>query len=84
VDEKLSLEDTKSFIENVDIKDDEEIIFGWVLFPSKEIRDIANEKVPKDPRMATLVAPLVNPNRLIFDASRMVYGGFRSLVHSKQ
>lgn len=83
IGDDLSLEGTKSFIETVNVKDDEEIIFGWVVFPSKEIRDIANKKVPTDPRMETLVAPLVNPNRLIFDPSRMVYGGFRLLVHSK-
>ncbi|WP_143150542.1 DUF1428 domain-containing protein [Arenibacter nanhaiticus] len=30
----------------MDAKEEEEIIFGWVLFPSKEIRDIANKKAP--------------------------------------
>ena len=80
VGDDLSLEGTKSFIETVDAKEDEEIIFGWVIFPSKEIRDLANKKVPRDPRMTKLVAPLTDPNKLIFDASRMVYGGFKSLV----
>ncbi len=76
----MSLEGTRSFLEAAEVKDDEEIIFGWVLFPSKEVRDSANEKVPNDPRMAEIVAPLTNVDRLIFDAERMVYGGFKALV----
>lgn len=82
VGEDLKLEGTRSFIEVVDLKEDEVIVFGWVLFPSKEIRDLANKQVPNDPRMAELVAPLTDPKRLIFDAKRMVYGGFEPLVQS--
>ena len=84
VGEDLKLEGTRSFIEVVDLKEDEVIVFGWVLFPSKEIRDIANTQVPNDPRMTELVAPLTDPKRLIFNAERMVYGGFRSLVQSPE
>jgi uncharacterized protein YbaA (DUF1428 family) len=80
VGDDLHLEGTKSFIESVDAKEGEEIVFGWVVFPSKEVRDIANKKVPTDPRMTELIAPLLNPDRLIFDSSRMVYGGFQPLV----
>ena len=82
VGDDMSLEGTKSFIETVDAKEDEEIVFGWVVFPSREIRDLANEKVPTDPRMKELVEPLINPEKLIFDASRMIYGGFKPLVQS--
>ena len=82
VGDDLSLEGTKSFIETLDAKEDEEIVFGWVIFPSKETRELANKQVPADPRMTVLVTPLTNPKRLIFDASRMVYGGFQPLVQS--
>lgn len=82
VGEDLKLEGTRSFIELVDLKEDEAIVFGWVVFPSKETRDLANKQVPTDPRMAKLVTPLTDPKRLIFDASRMVYGGFQPLVQS--
>jgi len=81
VGEDLKLEGTRSFSEVVDLKEDEVIVFGWVLFPSKETRDLANKQVPNDPRMADLVAPLTDPERLIFDAEWMVYGGFRSFNH---
>ena len=35
VGEDLKLEGTRSFIEVVDLKEDEVIVFGWVVFPSK-------------------------------------------------
>ncbi|MCG8573452.1 MAG: DUF1428 domain-containing protein, partial [Flavobacteriales bacterium] len=76
VGDDLSLEGTCSFVEAVEAKEDEVIVFGWVVFPSKEVRDLANKQVPTDSRMANLVAPLVDAERMIFDASRMVYGGF--------
>ena len=82
VGDDLTLEGTRSFIKTVDANDDEAIVFGWVIFPSKEARDFANKQVPADPRMTELVAPLTHPEKLIFDASRMVYGGFRPLVQS--
>ena len=82
VGDDLTLEGTRSFIHTVDAKEDEAIVFGLVIFPSKETRDLANKQVPADPRMAELVTPLTTPERLIFDASRMVYGGFQPLVQS--
>lgn len=82
VGDELRSEGTKSFIETLDVKKDEIVIFGWVTFPSKEVRDLANNNVPNDPRMTDLVAPLINPNKLIFDSRRMVYGGFRSMIQT--
>ena len=76
----LNLEGTQSFTETVKLRDDEVVVFGWVVFPSKEVRDVANTQVPQDPRMEKLVGPLTRPEKLVFDASRMVYGGFKSLV----
>lgn len=81
VGEDLHLEGTRSFLEAAGAAADEAVVFGWVVFPSKEVRDHANEKVPIDPRMAELVGPLTDPSKLIFDASRMVYGGFQALVN---
>lgn len=76
----MHLEDTRSFIGTTEAKDDKIVIFGWVKFPSREIRDQANKEVPNDPRMAKIVAPFVNGSKVIFDASRMVYGGFDVIV----
>ena len=79
----LQVEETASFIKTMEVKENEQLIFGWVVFPSKEVRDIANKKVPEDSRMETLVAPLFNTEKPIFDARRMVYGGFKPLVKSE-
>ena len=84
VGEDLKLEGTRSFIDVVDLQEDEVVVFGWVVFPSKEIRDKANKEVPLDARMADLVSPLTNPKRMIFNAERMAYGGFQPLVQLSQ
>ena len=82
VGDDLKSEGLRSFIDSVDLKNDEVVIFGLVIFPSKKTRDKANKLVPNDPRMSEIVGPLLNPNRLIFNAERMVYGGFYSLINS--
>ena len=80
VGDDLSLEGTRSFAEAANVKKNEVIIFGWVEFESREARDSANEKVAADPRMEDLIKPLTKKSKPIFDAKRMMYGGFRSLV----
>ena len=82
VGEDLKLEGTRSFIDVVHLKEDEVVVFGWVIFPSKEIRDRANKQVPTDSRMTDLMTIVTNPKKLLFDAERMVYGGFKPLVQS--
>lgn len=80
VGDDLQIEGTRSFEACAGASEDEVVIFGWTVFASREARDLACSKVPADPRMTELVAPLLDPSRLIFDASRMVYGGFQALV----
>ena len=80
VGDDLSFEGVRSFTDAITVQQDEVVIFGWVVFPSKEVRDQANKLVPKDPRMNKLVKTIMDPRRLVFDASRMVYGGFKPLV----
>jgi uncharacterized protein YbaA (DUF1428 family) len=80
VGEDLKLEGTRSFPEVVGAKDDEAIVFGWVVFDSRKARDLANERVAADPRMTDLIDPLTDPSRMVFDAKRMVYGGFQPLI----
>ena len=74
----LALEGTRSFLELTNAAEDEVVVFGWVSFPSKEARDVANARVASDPRVADLVASSDSG----FDASRMVFGGFASFVGS--
>jgi len=76
VGDDLNLQGTRSFTDLVAATEDETIVFGWVVFDSREARDLANEKVAADPRMADLI----ESSNSGFDAKRMVYGGFKSLV----
>ena len=74
------LKGTRSFIDAAKANDDETVIFGWVAFESREARDRANELVFADARMAELTAPLTEAENPIYEAGRMVYGGFQPLV----
>ena len=82
IGDDLKLKGVRSFIDLVNLKEGEVVVFGWAVFPSKEIRDKASKQVCSDSRITESVAPLINPERLIFDAERMVYGGFQPLVQS--
>ncbi|MGB1037887.1 MAG: DUF1428 domain-containing protein [Bacteroidia bacterium] len=82
VGDDMTMDGTRSFVEAAKAQADETIIFGWVVFPSKEIRNLANKKVPQDPRMSELVGPLIQSKKMIFDANRMIYGGFKSLLNN--
>ena len=77
-----NLDGTRSFSDVVNAKEDEAVIFGWVSFESREARDLANKRVAADPRMTDLINPLTHRSKPIFDAARMMYGGFQSLVQS--
>ena len=68
---------TGSFADMTNATEDENVIFGWVVFESREARDAANEKVAADPRMAELM----DPEKPIFDFQRMAYAGFKTMVH---
>lgn len=53
---------------------DETVVFSWIVWPSREIRNKGMEKVMSDPR----VQPETNP--MPFDGKRMIYGGFEMIV----
>ncbi|NNE70555.1 MAG: DUF1428 domain-containing protein [Rhodothermales bacterium] len=76
VGDDLSREGTRSFTDAIASTDDEAIVFGFVTFESREARDLANAKVAGDPRMVELV----DNSGAGFDAERMAYGGFESIV----
>ncbi|MFW6089467.1 MAG: DUF1428 domain-containing protein, partial [Gemmatimonadota bacterium] len=76
VGDDLKLDGTRSFLDIVDTAENEVIVFGWVAFESREARDLANEKVATDPRMANLI----DASNSGFVAKRMAYGGFERFV----
>jgi uncharacterized protein YbaA (DUF1428 family) len=63
-----------SFPMAVKCQDDETVVFSWILWPSKKVRDEAMPKVMEDPRLK----PDINP--MPFDGKRMIYGGFEMIV----
>ena len=65
-----------SFPQSVKLKTGETVIFAYIVYKSRTHRDRVNAKVMKDPRLA----PMMNLKSLPFDAKRMIYGGFKSMV----
>jgi uncharacterized protein YbaA (DUF1428 family) len=64
-----------SFPQAVKLEADETVVVGWVVFNSREDRDRINAAVMKDPRLSGM-----NAQKMPFDAKRMFWGGFTSLV----
>ena len=58
----------------VNAEPDEVVVFSWVEYPSKEVRDAAGQTMMNDPRMKEMSA------QMPFDAKRMIYGGFKVVV----
>jgi uncharacterized protein YbaA (DUF1428 family) len=56
-----------SFPQSVQLKEDETVIFAWITYPSREVRDAVNAKVMADPRLAHMA----DPANHIFDGKRM-------------
>lgn len=65
-----------SFPRSVKMKPDETVVFAYIVFKSRKDRDRINALVMKDPRLAKMMDPKTMP----FDAKRMFYGGFKTIV----
>ena len=63
-----------SFPMAVQKKDDETVVFSWILWPSRQARDEGMKKIMADPRSQ----PSANP--MPFDGKRLIYGGFDILM----
>lgn len=64
-----------SFPMAVKAKDDETIVFSWILWPSKSIRDEGWQKFMSDPEMED-----ADMKNMPFDGKRMIYGGFETIL----
>lgn len=80
IGEHMYPEGTLVFPKLLNTQPNETIVFGWVTFQSRTDRDRIHKLVAEDPRMPAIVAPLTQETKVIFDASKMVYGGFQLLV----
>ena len=65
-----------SFPQAVKLKEDEIAVFSWIIYKSRRDRDRINKLVMADPRLADLC----KPENMPFDAKRMIYGGFKTIV----
>ena len=65
-----------SFPRSVKRKESETVWFSFVVYKSRRHRDQVLKKVMKDKRLASMW----DPKRLPFDARRMIYGGFKTMV----
>jgi uncharacterized protein YbaA (DUF1428 family) len=63
-----------SFPMAVKRKEDEVVVFSWIVWPDKATRDTGNAKMMEDPRVPKDMAAMP------FDAKRMIYGGFTPIV----
>src|SRR5215831_9716705 len=65
-----------SFPRSVKRKDSETVWFSYIVYKSRTHRDAVLKKVMKDKRLGSMM----DPKKLPFDARRMIYGGFKTMV----
>jgi uncharacterized protein YbaA (DUF1428 family) len=65
---------TTSFPQAVKLEPGETVVFAYVAWPSREVRDEGIKKVMEDPRIKNAEMP--------FDGKRMIYGGFQTILDS--
>src|SRR5690606_26721446 len=64
-----------SFPQSVQLRDDETVVFSYIVYESRERRDEVLAKVMNDPRLKDK-----SPEHVPFDAKRMFWGGFKTIV----
>ena len=64
-----------SFPQSVKLKPNEVVWFSYIVYKSRRHRDAVNKKVMSDPRITNTAS-----EKVPFDATRMIYGGFKVSV----
>lgn len=52
---------------------EETVVFSWIVWPSREVRDAGMKSFMEDPRMKEMT-------EMPFDGQRMIFGGFAPIV----
>ena len=68
---------TTDFRRAVKAEEGETVVFAWVEYPSKEVRDAASKKMQEDPRMKEMF------QEIPFDGKRMIFGGFAPVLDER-
>jgi uncharacterized protein YbaA (DUF1428 family) len=63
-----------SFPRAVQAKEDEVVVFSWIVHESREKRDATNAKAMADPRLKD------GMSNMPFDGERMIFGGFETFL----
>jgi len=63
-----------SFPMAVKCKKDETVVFSWIIWPSKKVRNVGMKKAMADERFSAMNMPMP------FDGKRMIFGGFKILL----
>ncbi|QTC91630.1 DUF1428 domain-containing protein [Brevundimonas goettingensis] len=63
-----------SFPRAVMAEEDEIVVFSWITYPSREVRDEANTRMMENEKMAAAM------NEMPVDGKRMIFGGFKQIV----
>ena len=66
---------TTDFFRAVQAQDGENVVFSFIIWPSKEVRDAAWEKIMADPEMQPT-------GEMPFDGKRMFWAGFKPLINT--
>jgi TetR/AcrR family transcriptional regulator, transcriptional repressor for nem operon len=75
-DDLPSSDRINSYSHAVQLQDGEALVFSYIEWPSKAVRDAAWPRILRDPRMH----PDVNP--MPYDDKRMLRGGFQTLINA--
>ncbi len=78
--EDARIEGMFSFLDLTGVKEDETVIFAYIVYQSRAHRDEVNARVMQDPRIMES-CPDKNPDAVMpFDCTKMAYGGFQTIV----
>jgi uncharacterized protein YbaA (DUF1428 family) len=68
---------TTDFFMAVKAEENENVVFSWIVWPSKEARDAGNKAAMEDERFAEWMG------KDVFDSKRMIFSGFTTIVDAK-
>jgi len=78
VGDDLDVKMALPFPKGIKAKPSETIVFAYIVYKSRAHRDQVNAKIMNDPRIANLC----DPKNMPFDCTRMLYGGFKTIVEA--